>query len=136
MEIKDFCSLIIDTLSDEKEIMHMLKSDNSILAACNDGSNYYINILESKRTFIHGREDNEFIKEYMMKHSKEGFAENILGMIEEQPGFFCYFMILHKLKEMKIIDTVLFYHIMDNIIWNTQELNEFISRLLNHFCSH
>ncbi len=61
MEIKDFSSLIIDTLSGEKEIMYMLKSDNSISVFCNDGSNFYINILESKRTFIHGREDNEFI---------------------------------------------------------------------------
>lgn len=133
MEIKDFCSLVIDALTDEKKILHMLESDNSILVTCNDESDFYINILESKRTYIHDREGNEFIKEYITVHDKEDFAKSILGMVKEQPGFFCYFMILHKLEEMKIINTALFYHIMDNIAWNTQELNEFISRLISCF---
>lgn len=133
MDIKSFCVLLTESLKNKKRITHILESDNSILVACNDGSNFFINIMESKRTFIHEHEERQFIEEYVAIHSKEDFAENILEMIQKEPGFVFYFMIIQKLEEMNIIDTCLFFHIMDNIIWNTKELDEYLNKLLNRF---
>lgn len=133
MDINAFCALLAESLTNKKKITNILESDNSILVACNDGSNFFINILESKRTFIHEREERKLIEEYVAVHSKEDFAGTILEMIQEEPGFIFYFMIIQKLEEMNIIDTGLFFHIMDNIIWNTKELDEFLNKLLNRF---
>ena len=49
------------------------------------------------------------------------------------PAFFLYFMIFTKLKEKEIIDTGLFYHIMDNIILCETEFEELITKLLIHY---
>lgn len=131
MKMEDFRRILCDALNNGKMIIHVLESDNSILVACNDQSNFFINIIESKRTFIHDNKMNEFTEEYLSTHTDEEFAKDILGMVIKYPEFFCYFMIFNKLEEMHIIDTGLFYHIMDSIIGNKEEFDEFIGKLLN-----
>ena len=50
--------------------------------------------------------------------------------MKSHPAFFLYFMLFTKLKEKEIIDTGLFYHIMDNIILCETEFEELIHKLL------
>lgn len=44
-------------------------------------------------------------------------------------------MIFTKLKNLNIINQSMFYHIMDNVIYHEEELNEFISELLTHYAN-
>ena len=51
MTLERFRRLLACALYKQSEICHILNSNNSLLASCDDESNFYINILESKRTF-------------------------------------------------------------------------------------
>lgn len=53
MTVKDFQGLISNVLSKQKEIIHILDSDTSLLVSCENDSCFYVNILESKQAFIH-----------------------------------------------------------------------------------
>ena len=85
----DFQILISDTLSNQKEICHILSSNGSLLVSCTDESNFYINILESKRTFIHDDRKESSIEKYITPHSDKDFAKDILSLTTCHPGFFC-----------------------------------------------
>lgn len=130
MTTKDFQILIINILSHKKEILHIFESNDSLLVTCNDESSFFVNILESKHTFIHDESDAEFINQYMETHSEEEFARDILNMAATRPGFFFYFTAFSKLEEMEIIDSGLLYHIMDSIIYYEREFDEFIIKTL------
>lgn len=132
MTLDDFQRLLTRALYDQSEICHILNSNNSLLVSCDDESNFYINILESKWTFIHDDYEEAHAKEYLATHSDEDFAEDILNMSTCHPGFFLYFMIFSKLEEMGIIDRGLFYHLIDSIVHYEDELSQFIVELLAH----
>lgn len=133
MTIKDFQIIVINTLSHQKEIFHIFSSNNSLLLTCNDKSSFYVNIFESKHTFIHNESDAEFINQYMETHSEEEFVRDILNMAVTSPGFFFYFTAFSKLEEMEIIDSALLYHIMDSIIYYEREFDEFIVKTLRQY---
>lgn len=131
MTLDDFQILITDTLSNQKEICHILSSNGSLLVSCTNESNFYINILESKRTFIHDDRKESSIEKYITTHSDKDFAKDILSLTTCHPGFFLYFLIFSKLKELGVIDNSLFYHLNDSIIHYENELNAFTIELLN-----
>lgn len=129
MTVKDFQGLISNVLSKQKEIIHILDSDTSLLVSCENDSCFYVNILESKQAFIHDSHEEKRKDEYLSTHSKEDFAEDILKLSVCHPGFFIYFLMLSKLQEMQIIDNGLFFHIMDCIVCDEHEIDNFISRI-------
>ena len=92
-----------------------------------------MNILESKYTFIHNTSENENIQQYILTHSKKEFAEDLLSIAKEHHAFFIYFMIFTKLEEKGVIDSGMFYHIVDNIVFYEQEFEEFMIRVLCHY---
>lgn len=128
----DFQTFISNILSNQEEIIHILNSDHSLLVSCTDGSSYFMNILESKRTFIHDDSEEKFVNEYITTHTKENFAQNLLNLVSGHSGFFLYFMIFTKLKELGIIDSGLLYHLIDNVVHYEKELDEFTVRLISH----
>ena len=130
MTLDDFQRLLTCALYDQGEICHILNSNNSLLVSCDDKSNFYINILESKWTFIHDDYEETYAREYLATHTDEDFAEDILNMVKCHPGFFLYFMIFTKLEEMGIIDRGLFYHLNDSIVHYEDELSLFIAEVL------
>ena len=132
MTLADFQTLISNTLSNQEEIIHILNSDTSLLVNCTDGSNFFINILESKQTFIHDDYAEKYVNEYMTTHSKEDFAQDILNLASHHSVFLLYFMIFTKLEEMGVIDRGLLYHLIDNIIHYENEIDEFTARLMSH----
>ena len=132
MTLYNFQRLLTDALYNQGEICHILNSNNSLLVSCDDESNFYVNILESKWTFIHDDYREKYVYEYLATHSKENFSEDILSMAVCHPGFFLYFMIFTKLEEMGIIDRGLFYHLNDSIVHYEDELSIFIVELLAH----
>lgn len=133
MTLADIQLLVFNTLSTHPQISHILNSDHSLIVNCTDNSNFYINILESKRTFIHDSQEEKIVDEYFATHSDIDFAKDILGLTSTHPGFFFYFMIFMKLEEMGIIDKALFYHLNDNIVYYENELSAYIVELLGHF---
>ncbi len=78
MTLESFQRLLACSIYNQSEICHILNSNNSLLISCNDDSNFYIRILESKRTFIH--DDEKYTNEYLATHTDENFAEDILSM--------------------------------------------------------
>ncbi|MDE6846969.1 MAG: hypothetical protein K2J99_14570 [Lachnospiraceae bacterium] len=132
MTLDDFQRLLTCALYDQNEICHILNSNGSLLVSCDDESNFYINILESKWTFIHNDCEEKYAREYLATHTDEDFAEDILSMTTCHLGFFLYFMIFTKLEEMGIIDRGLFYHLNDSIVHYEDELSLFIAELLAH----
>lgn len=130
MTLENFRKLLACALYNQSEICHILNSNNSLLVSCDDDSNFYINILESKRTFIH--DDEKYTSEYFATHTDENFAEDVLSMAVCHSGFLLYFMIFAKLEEMGIIDRGLFYHLNDSVVHNEDELSLFIIKLLAH----
>lgn len=133
MTLKDFQEYLDENLSNSEQILHILKSDNSLLINCNDKSNFLINILESKFTFSHNNANDEKMEAYILRNTKEDFANDLLLTVQNHPAFFFYFMIFSKLEEKKILDTGMFYHILDCIIYNEKDLNEFLVKLLAHY---
>lgn len=136
MTLTSFQTLIYTILSQQKEIIHVLNSDGSLLVSCDDGSNFFINVLESRRTFIHEDCNEETICEYLSAHTKEDFTQDILNLASSHPSFFMYFLIFTRLEEMRIIDRGLLYHIIDNIIFHENELDEFMAKLISHIKSN
>lgn len=133
MNISKLQKIIVHALSDQKDILNILNSDNSLLINCTDESDYCISIMKSKHTFIHNDSEEKFADEYLATHSNEDFAKDLLNMTNSHPGFFLYYMIFAKLEEMSIIDRGLFYHLNDSIIHYEDELTLYIIRLLMHF---
>lgn len=133
MTQKDFQTLICDALSGQKEIFNILNSEKSILVSCVDESSFLVNILESKLTFIHDEQEEKFASEYLASHTDEDFAADILDMAVTHPSFFLYFMLFSKLEEMEIIDRGLFCHLCDCIIDSENELDRFLTKILEHF---
>ncbi len=132
MTLERFRRLLACALYKQSEICHILNSNNSLLVSCDDESNFYINILESKRTFTHDDYEAKYTNEYLATHTDENFAEDILSMAGCHHGFLLYFMIFAKLEEMGIIDRGLFYHLNDSIVYHEDELSLFIVKLLAH----
>ena len=132
MTLESLRRLLACALHNQREICHILNSNNSLLVSCNDDSNFYINILESKRTFIHDDYETKYTNEYLATHTDENFAEDILSMAARHHGFLLYFMIFAKLEEMGIIDRGLFYHLNDSVVHYEDELSLFIVKLLAH----
>lgn len=133
MDIKKLKKLIADALSDYDDICSILNSDSSLLISSIDGSNFLVNILESKRTLIHRDREEKAVQEYLTTHLEEDFAKDILNMVNEHPGFFVCFMLFTKLEEMEIIDRGLFYHLNDSVVRYEDEVSLFIAELLGHF---
>lgn len=133
MTIKDFQEMFISSLAEREEVTHIMESEHSVLVSCNNCSSFFVNIVESKRAFIHSENDGREVEEYFISHTKEEFARDIVKMMETQPGFFYYFMIFKKLEEMNIIDDGLFSHVMDSILFYQKEFDEFIVKLLNRY---
>lgn len=131
MTLNELQKLIGSTLSNQKEICHVLPSDSSLFVNCTDGSNFYINILESKRKFIHDEQKERYIKEYIATHSDEDFAKDILDLAASHPGFLLYFFIFTKLNELGIIDDLLLFHLNDSIVCYEDEINAFTTALLD-----
>jgi len=129
MTLDNFQRLLTCALYNQSEITHILNSDNSLLVSCDDESNFYINILEPKWTFIHDDEER-YAREYLATHTDENFAEDILNMAIGHPAFFVCFMVFTKLEEMGIIDRGLFYYLNDSVVHNEDELSLFIAELL------
>ena len=121
MTLEHFRRLLACALYNQIEICHILNSNNSLLVSCDDNSNFYINILESKRTFIHDDYATEYTNEYLATHTDKNFAEDILNMATCHHGFLLFFMIFAKLEEMGIIDRGLFYHLNDSIVHHEDE---------------
>ena len=132
MTLDNFQKLLNHALSQQDKIRHILNSDTSLLVSCTDESNFFINILESKRTFIHDGQEEKHADEYLTTHSDEDFAQDILDLTTTHPGFFLYFMIFTKLEELGIIDSGLFFHLNDSIIYHDKELDTFTLELLKH----
>lgn len=130
MTLKDFQRLLTCPLYNQNEINYILNADNSLLVNCNDESIFYINILNSKWTFLHDDREERYVREYLATHTDENFAEDILDLAIAHPAFFIYFMIFTKLKEMGIIDRALFYHLNDCVVHCENELGLFIAELL------
>ncbi len=130
MTLDNFQRLLTCALYNQNEITHILNSYNSLLVSCDDESNFYINILESKWTFIHDDNEERYAREYLATHTDENFAEDILNMASGHPAFFICFMLFTKLEEMRIIDRGLFYHLNDSIVHYEDELSLFIAELL------
>lgn len=133
MTIKELKKQIIDALTSQNIIINISESGNSLLVNYNDESNFLLNILESKFTFIHNASEDEDIKKYILTHSKKEFAEDILSIAKKHPAFFIYFMLFTKLEEKGVIDISLFYHIVDNIVYYEQEFEEFMIRILCYY---
>lgn len=129
MTIEDFQGLVSNLLSKQKEIIHILNSDTSLLVSCENDSCFYVNILESKQAFVHDSHEEKWKEEYISTHSKEDFTNDILYMSVRHPGFFIYFLMLSKLQEMQIIDSGLFFHIMDSVVCYEHEIDNFISKI-------
>ncbi len=91
MTLENFRRLLARALYNQNEICHILNSNNSLLVSCNDDSNFYINILESKRTFIHDDYEAKYTNEYLATHTDENFAEDILNMAACHHAFLLYF---------------------------------------------
>lgn len=132
MTLNSFQRLLTYALYNQSEICHILNSTNSLLVSCNDESNFFIRILESKKTFIHDDYEEKYANEYLATHTDENFVEDILRMEVDHPGFFLCFMIFTKLEEMGIIDRGLFYHLNDSIAYYEDELSLFLTELLAH----
>lgn len=127
----DFQEKIKNGLINQGLVEHILEADNSLLVNCTDKSNFLINILSSKYTFLHDNDDE--IENYLLTHTNAEFTLDLIKITEEYPAFFLYFMLITKLREEKIIDKGLFYHIMDNIVVREDEFEEFIIKLLSHY---
>ncbi len=132
MTLESLRRLLACALHNQREICHILNSNNSLLVSCNDDSNFYINILESKRTFIHDDCETKYTNEHLATHTDGNFAEDILSMAACHHGFLLYFMIFAKLEELGIIDRGLFYHLNDSVVHYEDELSLFIVKLLAH----
>lgn len=133
MTLKNFQEHLVENLIKSEQILHILKSDNSILINCIDESNFLINIIESKFTFLHNNTDDEKTEAYILEHTKNNFAQDLLLTVQDHPAFFFYFMIFSKLEEKKILDAGMLYHILDCVIYYEKDLNEFLIRLLAHY---
>ena len=129
MTIKDLKKKILEALTNQEKILHISESENSLLINCNDESCFFINILKSNFKHINNNYNDE-VNQYLATHSEKDFASDLLEAMKSHPAFFLYFMIFTKLKEKEIIDTGLFYHIMDNIILCETEFEELIAKLL------
>ncbi len=76
MTVTDFQSLVSNALLKQKEIIHILDSDTSLLVSCENNSCFYVNILESKQVFIHDNHEENWKQEYLSTHSKT-YASNL-----------------------------------------------------------
>lgn len=130
MTSKFFQTILTNALTYQNEIIHILNSECSLLVSCNDGSNFYINILESKPTFIHDNQEEKYAMDYYSSHSVEDFRNAVLDLKTYHPGFFLYFLIFTKLEELGIIDSGLFFHLNDSIVHYEKELDVFTIELL------
>ena len=129
MTIKELKKKILDALKNQEMILNIFDYEKSLLINCRDESSFFINILESDIKFTHNDYDDE-VNKYLATHSEKDFAADLLEVMKGHPAFFLYFMLFTKLKEKEIIDTGLFYHIMDNIILCEAEFEELITKLL------
>ena len=129
MTIKELKKKILDALTSQEMILNISDSEKSLLINCSDESSFFIKISESDIKFTHNDYDDE-VNQYLATHSEKDFAADLLEAMKSHPAFFLYFMIFTKLKEKEIIDTGLFYHIMDNIILCETEFEELIAKLL------
>lgn len=136
MTSKDFQLLFANALSTQENICHILNSDNSLLISCTDKSDFFINILESKQKFARDDRQEKFANEYLATHSDEEFAQDILSLTSSHPGFFLYFMVFMKLKEMGIIDNFLFDHLNTSIVYYEDELNAFIAKIFSRLSTN
>lgn len=100
------------------------------MVSCTDESNFFINILESKRTFIHDHPEENYAMNDYSSHSAEDFRDNVLDLRTYHPGFFPYFLIFTKLEEPGIIDSSLFFHLNDSIVHYEKELDVFAIKSL------
>lgn len=132
MTLKFFQTLTANALNNQNEIICVLNSENSLLVSCTDGSNFFINILESKQTFIHDNQTEKYALEYYASHSVEDFRKIVLDLGTSHPGFFLYFLIFTKLEELGIIDEALFFHLNDCIAHYEKEVDAFTIELLKH----
>ncbi len=130
MTLENFQKLISTALSYQDNVCHILNSDTSLLVSCNDGSSFYINILESKPAFIHDNQEEKYAMDYYSSHSVEDFRNAVLDLRTYHPGFFLYFLIFTKLEELGIIDSGLFFHLNDSIVHYEKELDVFTIELL------
>lgn len=133
MTIQDFHKLLSGILKKQEQIHHILESGNSFLVSCQDDATFFINITESKKTFIHDGNNMRQEKEYFATHTKLKFTKELADMSVGHPGFFYYFIVFKKLEEVGIIDNALFCHIMDCIVYYNHEFDEFMVRILNHY---
>lgn len=130
MTPENFQKLLTNALSYQDKVCHILNSDTSLLVSCTDESNFFINILESKRTFIHDNQEEKYAMDYYSSHSVEDFRDAVLDLRTYHPGFFLYFLIFTKLEELGIIDSGLFFHLNDSIVHYEKELDVFTIELL------
>lgn len=130
MSLEIFIQELANVLKKQKSIRNILESENSLLVNCSDESNFLISVMESKFALIHNAKDDQEIEEYLLTHSKEEFAENLIETVNNHAAFFILFMIFSKLREKKVIDEGMFYHILDNVIANELEYETFMARLL------
>ncbi len=131
MTLYNFSLLINNALANQAEICQIINSNSSLLVKCTDKSGFFINLLESKQVFIHNDPIEENTHTYKTTHSKEDFAKDVFDMATYHPGFFLYFIVFQKLKELGIIDQGLFYHLTDSIIHYENELDGFTIDLIN-----
>lgn len=68
-----------------------------------------------------------------MSHTDEEFAKDVMNAMKKHPGFYFYFMVFKKLEEMGFIDSGLFSHVMDSIIFYEEEFDKFMAKFLNHY---
>lgn len=132
MSPDNFQKLLTQTLSHQEKVCHILNSGTSLLVSCTDESNFFINILESKQTFIHADQEAKNAIDYHSSHSIEDFRNAVSYLETSHPGFFLYFLIFSKLEELGIIDRALFFHLNDSIIHYEEELDSFTLELLRH----
>ena len=88
MTVKDFQAIFISSLAKQKEINHIIESDNSVLVSCNDNFSFFVNIMESKGIYVHNESDEKAMEEYFATHTDEEFAKDIVDMTAVHPGFF------------------------------------------------
>lgn len=133
MTLKEFQKEIVNILLDHEIIENIYAGDTSVLINCTDESCFLVNILKSKFTYIHSNMDNNIFDKYIKTHTDEEFAKDVLSTIKAHPAFFFCFMLLKKIEELEIIDQGLFLHIMDQIAFREQEMEEFVINLLSHY---
>lgn len=133
MTVKDFQAIVVSSLEEREEITHIMESEHSVLVSCNNQFSFFVNIMESKGAFIHSESNRREIDEYFMSHTDEEFAKDVMNAMKKHPGFYFYFMVFKKLEEMGFIDSGLFSHVMDSIVFYEEEFDKFMAKFLNHY---